>query len=121
MGSYTDNPGKHIDTFQHITLAFDLTWKNITVIFNQTLSDPEHATVLKEARSYAMLGFPCGSAGREFTCNARDMGLIPRLGRSPGEGNDKPLQYSYLENPMDRGAWQATVHGVEKSWTQLNI
>jgi len=44
-------------------------------------------------------------------------GSIPGSGRSPGEGNDNPLQYSCLENPMDRGAWQATVHGVAKSWT----
>ena len=49
LGSYTDNPGKYTDTVQHITLVFDLTWKDITVIFSQTLSDPEHATVLKEA------------------------------------------------------------------------
>ena len=49
LGSYTDDPGKDIDTFQHITLAFDLTWKDIMVIFSQTLSDPEHPRVLKEA------------------------------------------------------------------------
>ena len=49
--------------------------------------------------------------------NAGDMGSIPRLGRSPGEGNGNPLQYSFLENPMDRGAWQTTEHGVAKSWT----
>ena len=48
----------------------------------------------------------------------RDLGLIPGLGKSPGEGNDNPFQYSCLENPMDRGAWQATVHGIAKSWTQ---
>ena len=47
----------------------------------------------------------------------RDSGLIPGLGRSPGEGNGNPLQYSCLENLMDRGAWWATVHGVAKSWT----
>ena len=46
--------------------------------------------------------------------NAGDMGSIPKLGRSPGEGNGNPLQYSYLENSMDRGAWKATVHGVAK-------
>ena len=50
----------------------------------------------------------------------RDMGSVLGSGRSPGEGNDNPLQYSYLENTMDRGAWQATVHEVSKSWTQLS-
>ena len=54
LGSYTDDPGKYIDTFQHITLAFDLMWRDIMVIFSQTLSDPEHARVLKEAWRYAM-------------------------------------------------------------------
>ena len=48
-------------------------------------------------------------------CNARDLGLISGLGRSPGEGNGNPLQFSCLENAMDRGAWQATVHGAAKS------
>ena len=57
---------------------------------------------------------PSANAG-----DARDVGLIPGLGRSPGEGNGNPLQYSYLEVSMDRGPWQATVHGVTKSWTQL--
>ena len=51
--------------------------------------------------------------------DARDVGLIPDSGRSPGEGNDNPLQYSCLENPVDRGAWWAIVHGVPKSHTQL--
>ena len=50
------------------------------------------------------MGFPGGSAGKESACNARDLGSIPGLGRSPGEGNGYPLQYSCLENPMDRGA-----------------
>ena len=49
--------------------------------------------------------------------DVRDVGLIPELGRSPGEGHGSPLQDSCLENPMDRGAWQATVHGLAKSWT----
>ena len=56
----------------------------------------------------------------ESTCNAGDTGLIPALGRSPGEGNGIPLQYSYLENPIDRGAQRAAVLGVTKSWTQLS-
>ena len=61
---------------------------------------------------------PAGSDGKEFTCKMGDLGLIPRLGRSPGGGHSNPLQYSCLENPMDRGAWWAMVHGVTKSWTQ---
>ena len=57
-------------------------------------------------------GFLGGSDGKESACNARDPGSIPGLGRSPEEGNVYPLQYSCLENPMDRGAWWATVHAV---------
>ena len=53
--------------------------------------------------------------------DVRDTGSIPGLGRSPGEGNGNPLQYSCLGNPVDKGAWQTTVHGVAKSWTQLSI
>ena len=59
-------------------------------------------------------GFPYSSAGKESACNAGDLGLIPRWGRSSGEGNGNPLQYSCLENPMDRGACWATVHGVAR-------
>ena len=64
--------------------------------------------------------FPGGSEVKASACNAVDVGLIPGLGRSPGEGNGNPLQYSYLENPMDGGAWRATVHEVAKSWTRLS-
>ena len=64
-----------------------------------------------------VLGFPDGLDSRESACNAGDPSSIPGSGRSPGEGNDNALQYSCLENPMDRGAWQATVHGVIKSQT----
>ena len=62
-------------------------------------------------------GFPVGSNGKESACNVGDVGSILRLGRYPGEGYSYPLQYSCLENSMDRGAWQATVHGVAKSQT----
>ena len=62
------------------------------------------------------MGFPSGSDGKESACNAGDLSLIPGLGRSPGEGNCYPLQYSCLENSMDRGAWQNTVHGITKGW-----
>ena len=64
------------------------------------------------------MGFPCGSAGNESVCNAEDLGSIPGLGRSPREGKDYPVQYSGLENSMDRGDWQATVHKVSKSQAQ---
>ena len=58
--------------------------------------------------------FPSGSDGKESACKAGDPGSVPGLGRSPEEGNGYPLQYFYLENSMDRGAWWATVHGVIK-------
>ena len=61
-----------------------------------------------------------GSDGKASVYNAGDLGSIPGSGRSPGEGNGNPLQYYCLENPMDRGAWQATVHGVAKSQTGLS-
>jgi len=63
------------------------------------------------------LGFPGGSDGKESACNVGDLGSILGLGRSPGGGHGNPLQYSCLENPHDRGAQQATVHGVAKSRT----
>ena len=68
-----------------------------------------------------LLGFPGGSDDKESTCNAGDLGSIPGLGRSPGEGHGSPLQCSCPENSMDRGAWRATVHGVRKSQTQLTV
>ena len=58
-----------------------------------------------------------GSDGKESDCSAGDPGSVPSLGKSPGEENGYPLQYSCLENPMDRGAWWATAHGVTKSQT----
>ena len=70
--------------------------------------------------AYAYKGFPGGSDGKEFTCNAEDPSLIPELGTSSEEGNGNPHQYSCLENPGDRGSWWATVHGVTKSQTQLS-
>ena len=66
-------------------------------------------------------GFPGGSEVKASACNAGDLGSIPGLGRSPGEGSGNPLQYSCLENPMDRGAWRATAHGVTKSRTRLSL
>ena len=66
-----------------------------------------------------MGGFPGGSDCKESTCNVGDLGSIPELGRSPGGGHGNPLQYFCLENPMGRGAWQATVHRAAKGQTQL--
>ena len=66
------------------------------------------------------MGFPGGSDGKESGCNAGDLDSIPGSGRSPGDGNNNPLQCSCLENSMDRGAWRAIVHGVAKSQTQLS-
>ena len=65
-------------------------------------------------------GFPGGSDSRESSCNTGDLGSVPGLGRSPGEGNSSPLQYSGLESPHGRKSWWATVHGITKSWTWLS-
>ena len=67
-----------------------------------------------------LMGFPGDPEGKASACSAGDPGLIPRSGRSPGEGIGNPLQYSCLENSMDRVGWWATVHGVTKSQTRLS-
>ena len=75
------------------------------------------ATVLGTSKSWTRLSdyaFNRLSSKKNLLANAGDVGLVPELGRSPGEGNGNTLQYSYLGNPMDRGAWRATVHGVSK-------
>ena len=66
------------------------------------------------------MGVHGGSGGKESSCNAGDPGSVLGSGRSPGEGYGNLLQYSCLENSMNRGAWRATVHGVAKSWTRLS-
>ena len=65
-------------------------------------------------RIYKQWGFPCSSVGKKSACNEGDLGSIPGSGGYPGEGNGNPLQYSCLENPIDRGAWRDTVHGVAR-------
>ena len=72
------------------------------------------------SKDFIFKGFPCGSEGKESAHNAGDLSSIPVSGRSPREENGNPLQYSCLENPMGGGAWQATVHRVTKSQTQLS-
>ena len=69
---------------------------------------------------YLMVGLPWWFSGKDSACNAGDMGSVLGLGRSPGEGNGNPFQYSCLENPVDGGALWATVHGVAKSRTRLS-
>ena len=66
------------------------------------------------------MGFPGGSDGQECACNTGDLGSMPLSGRSSGEGNDYPLQYFCLENLMDRGSWQAVIHGLTKSQIELS-
>ena len=85
-------------------------------------SQPIDRTRLSEIEIFIrqLKGLPGHSGSKESACNAGDPGSIPGSIRSPGEGNGNPLQYSGLENSMDRGAWQATVHGVAKSQTQLS-
>ena len=72
------------------------------------------------AKKICTLGFPGGSVSTESACNVGDLGSVPGLGRSPGGGHGNPLQCSYLENPMDRGAWWVTVHPVAKNPTRLS-
>ena len=69
--------------------------------------------------SICLYGLPWWLSSKEFACSMGDLGSIPGFGRAPGGGNGYSLQYSCLENPMDRGAWWATVHRVAKSWIQL--
>ena len=92
------------------------------------LTDKLYVHVLKRKhwKSYVCIsvsirmGFPSWLSGKESAYNADDVGWVPGLGRSSGEGNGNPLQYSCLGNPMDRGAWRAAVHGVTKSRTWLS-
>ena len=77
-------------------------------------------SLLFNMQSRLVMGFPGGSEVKASASNAGDLGSIPGSGRSSGEGNGNPLQYSCLENPMDGGAWWATVHGVTKSRTRLS-
>ena len=78
-----------------------------------------HFTVYTYIYYIIILELPCSSNGKEHACNTGNLGSNPGSGRSSGEGNGNPLQYSCLENPMDRGACQVTVHGAADSQTQL--
>ena len=98
-----------------VCMKVALNWKSAKCLAvwgrKKDLKDMGHSAVLSPCGKSR---FPGDSAGKESACNAGDLGLIPGLGRSPGERNGYPLQYSGLENSMDRGAWRATVHGGRK-------
>ena len=83
----------------------------------EPMSPALQANFLLSENIHILIAVSGGSEDKASACNTGDLGSIPGLGRSPGEGNGNPLQYSCLENPMDRGAWSATVHGVTKSQT----
>ena len=104
------------DIFQPLGLPSGSMVKNLPANAGDTSSIPGSRRCPEEGNR-----LPHSSVSKESACNAGDLGLIPQLGRPPGEGNGNPLQYSCLENPMDRGAWRATVHGVTKSWTRLSV
>ena len=82
----------------------------VTIFFSFTV----RIEILKYIILMEKKGFTCSSVNKESACNAGDLGFIPGSGRPPGEGNGYPLQDSCLENPMDRGAWKAAVHGVAR-------
>ena len=93
----------------------------ISLLFiSKKTSDRVNPLVHRLLHFSLVIFFPGGSDSKESACNAGDLGSIPGSGRSPGEGNGNPLQYSSLENSMDRRACQVTVHGVAKSRTQLS-
>ena len=97
------------------TLMFTAVLFTIT----KTWEQPKWPRTEEWIKKFPNTGFPGGSDCKESAYNAGHLGSIPELGRSPREGNGDPLQHSCLENSMDRGAWQATVHGVAKSQTWL--
>ena len=90
-----------------------------SIYYIQYLATNYNRKESEKKKKYIYMWFPGGSVVNDPPANARDMGSIPGSGRSPGEGNDNPLQYSCLENHMDRGAWWATLHRVTKSRTWL--
>ena len=95
-------------------------WGSVLLEVSVRPSETPLSVVLSERKYISVFGFhfqgfPGGSVVKNLPANAGDTGSIPELGRSPGGGNGTPLQYSCLGNPMDRGAWQAAVHGVAES------
>ena len=119
MGGYiTSSPRSQ--TFENrLELQHQLSW--VPACQLQTLkSQLLYPSIYLPTYLLTYRGFPGGSDVKKSACNAGDPGSIPGQGRFPGEGNRNPRQYSCLENSMDRGVWQAVVHGVAKSRTQLS-
>ena len=96
----------HIDSYAHIRSAYGL-------------CHSRHLKAIIYDNSMKKMSFPGGSDGKESACNAGDLGSVPGLGRSPGEGHGYPLQYSLLEISMNREAWGSTVHGVSERRIEL--
>ena len=102
-------------------ISFRMGWLDLLAVqgtLKRLLQHPSLKASILQLSGFS--GFPGGSDGKAPVYNAGDLGSIPGLGRVPGEGNGNPLQYSCLENPMDGGAWWATVQRVAKSWTRLS-
>ena len=92
-------------------------WETCLCMIKSLYCPPEMILILLTGSTKYKMGFPGGSDGKESACNVGDLGLIPGLGICPGGGHGSPLQYSCLDNPVERGA---IVHGVTKSWTRLS-
>ena len=106
--------------FDDLSIGVSGVLKSPTIIVLLSISPFMSISVCLMYWEISLRRFPGGSDGKVSACNAGDLGSIPGLGRSPGEGNGNPLQYSHLENPMDGGAWRATVREVAKSRTRLS-
>ena len=127
-----------VQTLARNWILLTITWVSLEVnpstFWLQSMRDPKPEGSVKNCawipdsqklgdNKCGIWGLPRWLSGKESACDAGDtgdLGSIPRSGRSPGEGNGNPLQYSCLENPTERGAWRATVHGVTKRWTRLS-
>ena len=112
--------GEALAAWNYFSCCFSRTSEELTICFMSIMPflQCRHSSLALLRHWAEIFGFSGGSDGKESTCNSGDPGLIPGSGRSPGEENGNPLHCSCLENPMDRGTWRVTVHGLKKSQTQ---